>query len=132
MTIFLLAVDAYLLGLGVVVSVVVYPAFSLVGDTEWPAYHAAHSRAITWAVGPAWLLQGVLSAWWILSRISTLSLIHGVFAATGVLLTILGAVPQHNRIAVSRDVASLTRLANAHRLRTAAWLAATLCAAWTT
>ena len=130
--IFLLAVDAYLLGLGVVVAVVVYPVFSLVGDSEWPAYHAAHSRAITWAVGPAWLLQGALSAWWILSTISALSLMHGVFAAAGVLLTILGAVPQHNRIAVTRDEAALRRLAAAHRLRTVAWLVATLCAAWTT
>ncbi|MBC8093245.1 MAG: hypothetical protein H7Y15_15155, partial [Pseudonocardia sp.] len=48
-----------LLGLSWTVQRAVYPAFLLVGPTSWPAYHAAHTRALAGAVGPPWLVQGV-------------------------------------------------------------------------
>lgn len=50
---------AVLTGVGWVVQVVVYPAFALVGDAEWPAYHRRHQSAIATVVLLPWLAQGV-------------------------------------------------------------------------
>jgi hypothetical protein len=54
----LVAVSA-LAGIGWVVQCVVYPAFALVGASEWAAYHARHTRAITPVVGLPWAAQGI-------------------------------------------------------------------------
>ena len=108
---FLLVTDGYLVGLAVVVGIVVYPAFSAVGINEWPSYHQRHSSAISVAVAPAWLLQGLLCAAWIVSGPErVLAFTHGLFALLGVLVTVLGAVPQHNAISAERTSSHLGRL----------------------
>ena len=53
---------AALAGVGWAVQLVVYPAFRLVGVTDWARYHAAHTRAITRVVALPWLVQGVSTA----------------------------------------------------------------------
>lgn len=121
----LLVVDAYLVGLGVIVALVVYPAFRLVGTAEWPSYHQRHTRAIGLAVAPIWLAQGVLCAVWILSGPHRgLAFAHGFFAALGVLFTVVGAVPQHNALALSQSSLRQGRLEAWHLARTATWIAA--------
>lgn len=124
-----LVVDAYLLGLAVTVALVVYPAFALVGDAEWPQYHARHSARITWAVAPAWALQGAVTLWWLLSsRYELLALVHGAAALAGVVTTVIGAVPAHNRLSPHRDETALRHLRHWHAARTLAWAVALVAA----
>jgi len=124
----LLITDAYLVGLAFVVGIVIYPAFRSVGLHEWSEYHGQHSSAITVAVGPAWLAQGVLCAAWILNGPQrAIALAHGLFALLGVVVTIFGAVPQHNAIATQRTLTHLRKLELWHWIRTLAWIAALLC-----
>ena len=124
----LLLVDAYLVGLAVVVALVVYPAFRYVGSTEWANYHQRHTTAIGIAVGPVWLAQGILSATWILAGPHRpLALLHGVFAALGVVTTVIGAVPQHNALATQQSASRQRRLELWHWARTLTWIGAALC-----
>jgi len=124
----LLITDAYLVGLAFVVGIVVYPAFRAVGLHEWSEYHGQHSSAITVAVGPAWLAQGVLCTAWILNGPQrAIALAHALFALLGVVVTIFGAVPQHNAIATQRTLTHLRKLELWHWIRTLAWIAALLC-----
>ena len=124
----LLITDAYLVGLTFVVGIVVYPAFRSVGLHEWSDFHRQHSSAITIAVGPAWLAQGLLCAAWILNGPQRgLALAHGLFALLGVVVTILGAVPQHNAITAQRTLTHLRKLELWHWIRTFVWIAALLC-----
>jgi hypothetical protein len=125
----LLVTDAYLVGLAIVVGIVVYPAFSAVGVNEWPAYHQRHSSSISVAVAPVWLAQGLLCAAWILSGPQrVLALTHGLFALFGVIVTVVGAVPQHNAIASQRTRSHLGRLQLWHWIRTVLWIGALVCA----
>ena len=121
----LLVTDAYLVGLSVVVALVVYPAFRLVGPSEWPTFHRRHTKAMGLAVAPVWFLQGVFSAWWILSGADRLgALVHGSFALFTVVATAFGAVPQHNRLAAQQSAVYQDNLEMWHWLRTMAWIAA--------
>jgi hypothetical protein len=124
----LLVADSYLVGLGIVVALVVYPAFEIVGDTEWARYHQRHSAAITWAVGPMWAVQGAASAWWVLAGgHRALAVGHGACALLGVLVTVGGAIPAHNAISRSRSKESLRSLQVAHLIRTGLWISAMVC-----
>jgi hypothetical protein len=119
----LLASDFYLLGLGVTVALVTYPSFYLVGEAQWSTYHAAHGRRMTWAVAPAWLLQGVSSLWWLLRGVDRgFALGHGAFALLGVLLTVFGAIPCHQRLTERATHATIRHLELWHWTRTLAWL----------
>jgi len=118
--------DCYLVGLGAVVALVVYPSFKAVGLDEWQTFHESHSRSISWAVGPIWLLQGFLSAMWILQGPDrSFAIGHGLFALSGVLVTIFGAIPQHEVISKERTLSKLQKLQFWHYMRSLSWLAAT-------
>ena len=123
---------AVLTGVGWVVQLVVYPGFAHVGDREWPAFHGAHSRAITRVVGVPWAVQGVSTIGLLLAsppdRWAAVLVLAALAAAT-VASTVLVAVPAHRRLGhaqrgdvPSREVAVLLR---ANLARTLAWTAAT-------
>ena len=116
----LTATTCYLAGLAWVVQLVVYPAFRLVGREEWPRFHAHHSRTITWAVGPAWALQGVAAATVLVTRRDAAAAALGLLAVVPVVVTAAWAVPAHARLD-GQDPALLDRLQRAHAVRTAAW-----------
>jgi hypothetical protein len=113
----------FLAGLAWVVQVVVYPAFLEVGATAvWAGYHAAHSRRMVRVVTGPWAVQGgSLAALlilqddpsWLLAALS-------VCALATVLLTVAGAVPVHQQLAVF-DEAKVRRLLRVNAVRTAAW-----------
>lgn len=120
-----LVTTAVLAGVGWVVQVVVYPAFALVGEAQWPAYHREHLRRIGWVVGPPWLLQGVSTGALLLASPGEFAAL-GLLAAAGVALTVLGAVPAHTALDTGRDLRPLLR---ANVARTLVWSAATVLAA---
>ena len=126
-----LTATAVLTGLVWLVQLVVYPSFRLVGDgPSWPAFHAAHSRAVAVAVGPPWALQGVtVAALLIRDGPSALLLLTGALALTTVVVTVAVSVPLHTRLGEAYDDAVARRLVSTNWLRTAAWTAGTGCAA---
>ena len=118
---------AALAGVGWVVQVVVYPAFALVGDAEWPAYHRQHLSRMGRVVAAPWIAQGVSVAALLLASPGEFAVL-GLLAVAAVALTVLGAVPAHGRLAVRTD-RDLRLLLRADLLRTLAWTAATLVSA---
>ena len=127
-----LAVGA-LTGLTWVVQLVVYPSFLLVGPTAaWPAVHAAHSRRVTLAVGPPWAVQGVTVGVLLLDRPAgvpvALLLTAAVLALATVAVTVLAAVPLHERLQ-PYDEGRARRLLAVSWVRTAAWTGCAVCAA---
>jgi hypothetical protein len=126
-----LVATAALAGLVWVVQLVVYPSFRLVGGgPSWPAFHAAHSRAVALAVGPPWAVQGVtVAALLVRDGPSPLRLLTGALALATVVVTVAVSVPLHTRLGEAYDDAVARRLVSTNWLRTAAWTAGTVCAA---
>ena len=119
---------AVLTGVGWVVQLVVYPAFSLVGASGWNSYREHHMRAITRVVTVPWLLQGVSVAALLLDPgaggrgpVAVL----GALALVTVATTVLAAVPAHNRLAAAVGGADVAVLLRANLARTLAWTAST-------
>ncbi|WP_460611317.1 hypothetical protein [Hymenobacter terrigena] len=121
------AVAAYLTGLIWTVQVVHYPSFGQVPKEAWEAFHAAHTRRISYvvmapmviesglAIWLAWAGRAVLPAgagWW------SLALVVLVWAATFFI-----AVPFHNRLGQGYDYIAIDGLTRTNWLRTLAWTA---------
>jgi len=123
----LVAVSA-LAGIGWVVQCVVYPAFALVGASEWAAYHARHTRAITPVVGLPWAAQGISTVALLLApgRLAA-DLGLSALALVTVVSTVAVAVPAHARLAaidtraVPGSESVLRVLLRANLVRTLAW-----------
>ena len=120
------AASWYLVGLGLTVGLVTYPAFSLVGEEQWSTFHRHHSTRISFAVGVAWIAQAAGLLWWLMAspRLSGEWITCGVAAAMAVLLTGMFAVGLHNRLSNNRRPAHLRRLRVVHVARTLAWIIA--------
>ena len=118
----------WLAGLGATVQATTYPAFADVRAERWSAHHRAHQRRITCAVGPAWVVQGVATVWWLAAGFGVESVAHAVAALAGVVLTLGWAVPAHDRLARGFTVATHRRLLRANAWRTAAFAAAAILA----
>jgi hypothetical protein len=120
-----LVAAAFMAGVGWLVSVVQYPLFALVGGDAWPAYHEAHRRRITWVVLPAMVVELGGAAWVAWSpppgADPGLAWAGLALAAGSWLLTILVAVPDHERLARAYDPGVGVRLTRLHHLRTACW-----------
>lgn len=119
------AAAAYLTGLIWTVQVVHYPSFGLVPKAAWEAFHAAHTRRMSYvvlapmvlelglAVWLAWAGRGVLpqgTGWW------SLALVLFVWA-----VTFLISVPFHNRLGTGYDYIAIDGLIRTNWLRTLAW-----------
>jgi hypothetical protein len=120
------ATTLFLAGLSWTVAIVVYPGFSLVADQSgWPAFHAAHSRRISFVVGPPWVVQGAAVAGLLAFRPSGVPLWLVLAAAAAGLATVgttvIGAVPLHSRLGDAPDPQMLRRLRRWHWWRTVAW-----------
>ena len=121
------AAAAYLTGLIWTVQLVHYPSFGLVPKAAWPAFHAAHTRRMSYvvlapmvlelglAIGLAWtgrrLLPGA-AGWW------SLGLVGLAWAVTFFI-----SVPFHNRLAQGFDYIAIDGLTRTNWLRTLAWTA---------
>lgn len=119
------------------VQLVVYPAFLLVGPPlahtpAWAAFHEAHSRGITVAVGAPWAVQGVTCALLLVDRPAgvplVLALLAGALGLATVVLTLAVQVPLHTRLGQGYDEALARRLLRTNRARVAVWTAAAVVA----
>lgn len=112
------------------VQVVHYPLMSAVGASGFAAYHAAHSRLTTLVVGPLMLMEAACAVWIALERPSTVA-----WVGLGLLAVVWGAtffvsVPRHNLLAAGFDAAVVDSLVATNWIRTIAWTARALLAAW--
>ena len=128
------AAAAYLTGLIWTVQLVHYPSFGLVPKAAWAAFHAAHTRRMSYvvlapmvlelglAIGLAWagrrLLPGA-AGWW------SLGLVGLAWAVTFFI-----SVPFHNRLAQGFDYIAIDGLTRTNWLRTLAWTARAALLGW--
>ena len=105
-------------GFQAAVSVVVYPALTSSAEESWPEVHAAHSRRISYLVGPLYVA---------LLAVNVPVLVGGPWT-TGTVLALAGnglaglttaavAAPTHSRLARGRTPALTRRLIRADRFR---------------
>ena len=128
------AAAAYLTGLIWTVQVVHYPSFGQVPKAGWAAFHAAHTRRMSYvvlvpmvvelalAIWLAWVGRKVLpggTAWW------SLGLVWLIWAATFFI-----SVPFHNRLAQGYDYVAIDGLIRTNWLRTLAWTARAVLLGW--
>lgn len=105
-------------GFQAAVSVVVYPALAATPDEQWASVHAAHSRRVSFLVGPLYLaliavnLAVLVTGPWSVGTV--LALVgNGVAGLT----TAVVAGPTHSRLARERTAVLTRRLVRADLLR---------------
>ncbi|MDH3403537.1 MAG: hypothetical protein OES32_08855 [Acidobacteriota bacterium] len=127
MTLLLFHAGATLAMVGLIwfVQLVHYPLFELASERRFAAFAAEHQKRTAWVVVPLMLLEGA----------TAVALLLAPPLGLGRALPFLGAlllgliwlstaglqVPQHRRLARSRDVAAMRRLVKSNWLRTAGW-----------
>ncbi len=112
-----------LAGLIWLVQLVVYPQFGRVGAVEFAAYHAAHSRGITYVVGPLMLGELVAASAWFLREVTLLAFVGLAFVVIAWGVTALSSVPQHHVLSRGFEAPAHRRLVVTNWLRTLAWTA---------
>ena len=126
-TILLLNISATLALTGLIwmVQVVHYPLFANVGAAGFADYHRAHTRQITWVVGPLMLCEAFTA--WLLVREPIAAVPGWVFDwAFSLVVFIWGStalfqIPMHRVLAVKFHRRSYERLVMTNWMRTAAW-----------
>lgn len=123
-----------LVGLIWLVQIVSYPLFARVGSAEFVAYHAAHTRLITFVVGPLMVVE--LAGAIALVRLGDPIVPRGVAWLAAFLavatwgLTMSVSVPQHDVLARGFDARAHALLVTTNWLRTAAWSARGMLLLW--
>lgn len=126
-------VTLWLAGMIWTIQVVHYPLFSLVGG-EFVAFEAAHSTRISLLLLGPWAVQGVTTAWVLLSRPagvpSWMVWTAAVFAAATVLVTVLVSVPQHDVLGDGFEPTAHATLVRTNWWRVVAWSGHAALALW--
>jgi hypothetical protein len=120
-----LATTLPLVGLIWLVQVVAYPLFAKVGPSEFGAYHEAHSRLITFVVGPLMVgeLLASLALWADATAPRWLAASAGALAVSTWVFTMFVSVPKHAALSTGFDAAMHAALVSTNWLRTVAWTA---------
>ena len=108
----------------------VYPQFAEVPAEAFARYERRHQQRISRVVGPLFAGQLGTTAWLLATRPSVPVLAGAACLAAVLLLTGLGAVPEHRRLSAGRDGAAFRRLLRVDTLRTVAATAGTAAAIW--
>jgi len=120
-----LATTLPLAGLTWLVQIVSYPLFARVGAEEFPAYHAAHSRLITFVVAPLMFFELAAAVAGLHFLDASLPLefawLGAALAISVWLLTLFVSVPQHRVLAQRFDARAHRLLVSTNWLRTIAW-----------
>lgn len=136
MTLLLVHAAATLAMFGVIliVQVVHYPLFRLVGEQTYVQYQAEHMRRITWIVAPLMTIELGTAAWLAWApppeisagqAIAGLALVLFIWGTTG-----LVQVPLHSRLTEGFEATAHRRLVGTNWLRTAAWAARAALVLW--
>lgn len=126
----LLGTTAAYAGFQATIRVVVYPQFAAVPAAAFATYERRHQRLVTFVVGPLFVGQGVAVLIAFARGPRMPATLAGVALAAILLLTALGAVPQHRRLDDGFDAAVHGRLLRVDSLRLAAAVVAVAAACW--
>lgn len=114
-----------LVGLIWLIQVVAYPLFAQVGSVDFPAYHKAHSRLITYVVAPLMLGELACATLWIFEPLDVAPPLvvwaGALLAAATWAVTMLVSAPQHTRLARGFDIHAHRVLVTTNWIRTALW-----------
>lgn len=116
----------FLAGLVWTVQLVHYPLFGALDPARFREAHAAHSRRISFVVGPAMVLEAVLAAMLLFRRGMADGAAAGGFALVLVIWasTAFIMIPLHDRLAsAGRRVEYIDSLVRWNWIRTIAWTA---------
>lgn len=116
----------FMVGLAWFVGVVHYPLFASVGERDFQAYHALHSRRTTWVVLPVMsveLLTSIALAVDPPGDERALAIVGALLALGTWALTGAAAVPAHRGLGEGFSAAGLRRLRRADQVRAAVWTA---------
>ena len=116
-----------LVGLIWFVQIVAYPLFARVAAADFLAYHASHSRLITYVVAPLMLGELAGSVVWLIWPLDGLprqvAWVGAALAVTTWIVTMFVSVPQHAILARGFDARAHDLLVVTNWLRTATWTA---------
>ena len=116
-----------LLGLIWFVQVVAYPLFARVAAADFLAYHASHSRLITYVVAPLMVGELAGSMVWLIWPLDgvprEVAWVGAALAVTTWVVTMFVSVPQHAILARGFDARAHGLLVVTNWLRTASWTA---------
>ena len=112
------------------VQVVHYPLMAAVGASGFLSYHAQHSRLTTTVVGPLMLAEAAAAIWIAIERPTLVTAIGVVLLVVVWVATFLVAVPRHALLATGFDAAVIDSLTATNWIRTLAWSARAVLAAW--
>jgi hypothetical protein len=113
------------------VQVVHYPLMRCVGTAGFASYHAAHSRLTTLVVGPLMIVEAACAVWLVARPSAPLAAWAGVLLLAVVWgATFFVSVPRHAQLGAGFDAAVIDGLVVTNWIRTAAWSARALLAAW--
>ncbi|SFQ26366.1 hypothetical protein [Hymenobacter arizonensis] len=121
------AAAAYLTGLIWTVQVVHYPSFGQVPKAAWAAFHAAHTRRMSYVVLVPMVLELGLAIWLAWAGRAALPSGSGWWSVALVVLvwavTFFISVPFHNCLAVGYDYIAIDGLIRTNWFRTVLWTA---------
>jgi hypothetical protein len=113
---------AFLTGLIWVIQILTYPGFSKVAPDQFLAFHAHHSSAITWIVGPVMLLEVGTAGLLLLQSSNSIFLWMNLIGLMLIWLsTLLLSIPYHNILSVGFDVQAAKKLVITNWPRTILW-----------
>ncbi|WP_304049747.1 hypothetical protein [Jatrophihabitans endophyticus] len=113
----LLVSSALYCGFQWTIRVVVYPQFSSVPDTAFPAYERRHQDRVSLAVGPLFAFFGVAAVLAVVIRPDAWTIIATACYAAILLVTGLAAVPLHRRLSSGFEPAAHRRLLRVDAVR---------------
>jgi hypothetical protein len=119
-----IAASWIMVGLIWLVQYTVYPAFRVVPEDRFPAYHQHHTSSISWIILPFMLSEAGLTLWLVFSQAGSWSslVVLGLLAVIW-LSTFLVQVPIHQQLASGKDLRLIDRLVSSNWIRTILWTA---------
>lgn len=123
--------SVYMLGVIWIIQLIHYPSFANVSPDQFLQFHAQHTMAMGYLVGPVMVIELVAGSWLLLNKIDFFSVTQFLMVVALWILTFFISVPLHNKLAVGFDLATIKALIHTNWPRTILWtLKALLTSFW--
>ncbi len=110
----------YMTGVILIIQRIHYPSFRMVDRKHFVEFHACHTQALGWVVGPVMCIELVTAFW--LARSGNAWLVANLLGTILLwAITFAVSVPYHNRLTNGFDEKSWQGLKNTNWWRTSLW-----------